>query len=192
MRHIGMTTNGYRLGYARVSTTKQHLDQQIDALERHGVDRIYTDKWTGRNNDRPGLRELLEHARPGDTVVVVALDRLGRSLTGIIETIAELQERDISVISLRENLDFTTPTGKMMASIFAALAEYEVDLKAERAAAAREAAAARGRHTGRPRSLTDEQVALARRMREAGESASTIAATFGVSRATLYRALERA
>lgn len=192
MRHIGMTTNGYRLGYARVSTTKQHLDQQIDALEHHGVDRIYTDKWTGRNNDRPGLRELLEHARPGDTVVVVALDRLGRSLTGIIETIAELQERDISVISLRENLDFTTPTGKMMASIFAALAEYEVDLKAERAAAAREAAAARGRHTGRPRSLTDEQVALARRMREAGESASTIAATFGVSRATLYRALERA
>lgn len=187
-----MTTNGYRLGYARVSTTKQHLDQQIDALEHHGVDRIYTDKWTGRNNDRPGLRELLEHARPGDTVVVVALDRLGRSLTGIIETIAELQERDISVISLRENLDFTTPTGKMMASIFAALAEYEVDLKAERAAAAREAAAARGRHTGRPRSLTDEQVALARRMREAGESASTIAATFGVSRATLYRALERA
>ncbi|HJC29346.1 MAG TPA: recombinase family protein [Candidatus Dietzia intestinipullorum] len=186
-----MTTNGYRLGYARVSTTKQHLDQQIDALEHHGVDRIYTDQWTGRNNDRPGLHELLEHARPGDTVVVVALDRLGRSLTGIIETIAELQERDISVISLRENLDFTTPTGKMMASIFAALAEYEVDLKAERAAAAREAAAARGRHTGRPRSLTDEQVALARRMREAGESASTIAATFGVSRATLYRALER-
>lgn len=187
-----MSTHGYRLGYARVSTTKQSLDQQIDALDHHGVDRVYTDKWTGRSNDRPGLRELLEHARPGDTVVVVALDRLGRSLTGIIETIAELQERDISLISLRESLDFTTSTGKMMAAIFAALSEYEVDLKAERAAAAREAAAARGRHTGRPRSMTDEQVALARRMKEAGEPAGIITDTFKISKATLYRALARA
>lgn len=125
-------------------------------------------------------------------MVVVALDRLGRSLTGIIETIAELQERGISLVSLRENLDFTTPTGKMMAAIFAALSEYEVDLKAERAAAAREAAAARGRHTGRPRSLTGDQVGLARRMRESGESVGTIAETLKVSRATLYRALGRA
>lgn len=186
-----MSPNGHRLGYARVSTTKQHLDQQIDALDQHGVDRIFSDKWTGRTSDRPGLRELLAHARAGDTVVVVALDRLGRSLTGIIETIAELQERGISVVSLRENLDFTTPTGKMMASIFAALAEYEVDLKAERAAAAREAAAARGRHTGRPRSLSKEQVALAQRMKEAGEPAGVISDTLHVSRATLYRALAR-
>lgn len=175
----------------RVSTTKQHLDQQLDALEQHGVDRVYTDKWTGRSNDRPGLRELLEHARSGDTVVVAALDRLGRSLTGIIETIAELQDRDISLVSLRESLDFTTPTGRMMASIFAALAEYEVDLKSERAAAAREAAAARGRHTGRPRSLTDDQVALAQRMKQSGESAGTIAETLHLSRATLYRTLNR-
>lgn len=187
-----MSTSGERLGYARVSTTKQHLDQQIDALQHADVERVFSDKWTGRSTDRPGLRELLEYARPGDTVVVVALDRLGRSLTGIIETIGELQRRDISLVSLRESLDFTTPTGKMMASIFAALAEYEVDLKAERAAAAREAAAARGRHTGRPRGMTDDQAALAKRMKASGESASTIAATFGVSRATLYRAINRA
>lgn len=187
-----MGTNGERLGYARVSTTKQHLDQQIDALQSESVDHIFTDKWTGRSNDRPGLSELLDYARPGDTVVVVALDRLGRSLTGIIETIAELRQRNISLVSLRENLDFTTPTGKMMAAIFAALSEYEVDLKAERAAAAREAAAARGRHTGRPRSLTGDQVSLARRMRESGESVGTIAETLRVSRATLYRALGRA
>lgn len=186
-----MSTNGERLGYARVSTTKQHLDQQIDALQRESVDHIFTDKWTGRSNDRPGLSELLDYARPGDTVVVVALDRLGRSLTGIIETIAAFQQRDISVVSLREHLDFTTPTGKMMASIFAALAEYEVDLKAERAAAAREAAAARGRHTGRPRSMSQDQVALAHRMKQSGESAGTIAETLRVSRATLYRALSR-
>ena len=126
------------------------------------------------------------------SVAVAALDRLGRSHTGIIETIAELQERGVSVVSLRESLDFTTPTGRMMASIFAALAEYEVDLKAERAAAAREAAAARGRHTGRPRSMTEDQVALAHRMKQSGESAGTIAETLKVSRATLYRALSRA
>lgn len=127
----------------------------------------------------------------GDTVVVVALDRLGRSLTGIIETIGELQAHDISLVSLRENLDFTTPTGKMMAAIFAALSEYEVDLKAERAAATREAAAARGRHTGRPRRMTEDQVALAHRMKQSGESAGTIAETLKVSRATLYRSLSR-
>lgn len=184
-----MSANSYRLGYARVSTTKQHLDQQIDALEQEGVDRIFTDKWTGRSNDRAGLADLLAQARPGDTVVVVALDRLGRSLTGIIDTISELQSRGVSLVSIRESLDFTTPTGKMMASIFAALAEYEVDLKAERATAAREAAAARGRHTGRPRKLSTQEVALARRMKESGESAGTIAETFKISRATLYRAL---
>ncbi|MEH6819924.1 MAG: recombinase family protein [Dietzia psychralcaliphila] len=172
-------------------TTKQYLDQQTDALEQRGVGRIFTDKWTGRSNDRPGLQELLECARPGDTLVVVALDRLGHSLTGIIETICGLQQRGICLVSLRENLDITTPTGKMMASIFAALAEYEVDHKAERATAAREAAAARGRHTGRPRSMTNEQIALAKRMKESGESAPTIAATFGVSKATVYRTLER-
>lgn len=187
-----MSTNGERLGYARVSTTKQHLDQQIDALQHEGVDHIFTDKWTGRSNDRPGLSELLDYARPGDTVVVVALDRLGRSLIGIVETIGDLQGRGISLVSLRESLDFATPTGKMMAAIFAALSEYEVDLKAERAAAAREAAAVRGRHTGRPRSMTADQVSLAQRMKQSGESANTIAETLHVSRATLYRSLSRA
>lgn len=184
-----MSHNGERLGYARVSTTKQHLDQQVDELQRAGVTKMFTDTFTGRTTDRTGLNELLRYARSGDTVVVVALDRLGRSMTGIVETISKLQEIGINLVSLRENLDFTTSTGKMMASIFAALAEYEVDLKAERAAAAREAAAARGRHTGRPRSLTADQVALARRMKENGESAATLADTFKVSRATLYRSL---
>lgn len=181
------TKAGHVLGYARVSTTHQKLEAQLDALTAAGVDRVFTDKRTGRTLDREGLRELLEYARPGDTVVVVALDRLGRSLTGIIETITELNERGINLRSLREGIDFTTSTGKMIASIFAALAEYEVDLKAERAAAAREAAAERGLHTGRPKRLSDEQVAVARRMREAGESVATICRTFNVSRATFYR-----
>ncbi|NDV08112.1 recombinase family protein [Rhodococcus sp. IEGM 248] len=187
-----MTTasrSGHLLGYARVSTTKQHLEQQLDALNEAGVDRVFTDKKSGRTSERDGLKDLLSFARTGDTVVVAALDRLGRSMTGIIETIAELNERGVNLRSLREGIDFTTSTGKMIASIFAALAEYEVDLKAERAAAAREAAAARGLHTGRPKSLTSEQIALAKRMREAGESMNTISSTLKVSRATLYRAI---
>ncbi|UZG56238.1 recombinase family protein [Rhodococcus opacus] len=180
---------GHVLGYARVSTSHQKLEAQLDALNSAGVDRIFTDKKSGRTQERDGLREMLDFARAGDTVVVVALDRLGRSLTGIIDAISELNRRGINLRSLREGIDFTTSTGKMIASIFAALAEYEVDLKAERAAAAREAAADRGLHTGRPKALMPDQVALAKRMRESGESVPTICSTLKVSRATVYRAL---
>src|SRR5699024_12829711 len=100
-----MSTNGERLGYARVSTTKQHLDQQIDALQRESVDHIFTDKWTGRSNDRPGLSELLDYARPGDTVVFVVLDRPDHYLTVVVDTFACLHPRNIGIRSLREHMD---------------------------------------------------------------------------------------
>lgn len=181
-----------QLGYARVSTDPQSLDQQMDALMAAGVDesRIYTDKMSGTRTDRPGLSRLLDVAREGDTIVVVALDRLGRSMMHVIETIELLNERSIILRSLRESIDFSTPTGKMMAAVFAAMAEYERDLIKERAAAARAAASARGKQTGRPRSLTDEQVQLARRMHASGENVTTIGKTLGVSRATVYRCIE--
>jgi len=181
------------LGYARVSTDPQSLDQQVDALLAAGVDErhVYSDKLSGTRTDRPGLTKLLDVAREGDTIVVVALDRLGRSMIHVIETIEDLQDRGIILRSLRENLDFSTPTGKMMASIFAAMADYERSLIKERAAAARAAASARGKQTGRPRSLTDDQVQLARRMHESGESVSTIGKALGVSRATVYRAVQQ-
>lgn len=181
-----------QLGYARVSTDPQSLDQQLDALVAAGVDekRIYTDKMSGTRTDRPGLMKLLDVAREGDTIVVIALDRLGRSMMHVIETIELLNERGIVLKSLRESIDFSTPTGKMMAAVFAAMAEYERDLIKERAAAARAAASVRGKQTGRPRSLTDDQVQLARRMHENGESVSTIGKTLGVSRATVYRAVQ--
>ena len=152
---------------------------------------MYSDKLSGTRTDRPGLTKLLDVAREGDTIVVVALDRLGRSMIHVIETIEDLQDRGIILRSLRENLDFSTPTGKMMASIFAAMADYERSLIKERAAAARAAASARGKQTGRPRSLTDDQVQLARRMHESGESVSTIGKALGVSRATVYRAVQQ-
>jgi DNA invertase Pin-like site-specific DNA recombinase len=183
-----MTT--YTLGYARVSTDPQSLDQQFDALIAAGLDeaRIYSDKMSGSRSDRPGLESLLGAAREGDTIVVVALDRLGRSMAHVIQTVQLLQERGIVLRSLRENIDFSTPTGRMMDGIFACLAEYERELIKERAAAARKAAAARGRQSGRPPVLDTSQVQLARRMLTAGESVSEIARALSVSRATIYRA----
>lgn len=177
------------IGYARVSTKHQTLDQQHDALTAAGVERVFTDKMSGARNDRPGLAALLDYTRKGDTVVVVALDRLGRSLSGVIKTIETLTERGIMLRSLREGIDYSTATGRMVAGIFASLAEYERELINERATVAREAAQARGKQTGRPRAMTADQVALAQRMRAAGESVPTICATLKVSRSTLYRVL---
>jgi DNA invertase Pin-like site-specific DNA recombinase len=177
------------LGYARVSTDHQSLDQQQDALSAAGVDRVFTDKISGTREDRPGLAALLDYARQGDTVVVVALDRLGRSLAGIVRTVETLNERGVLLRSLREGIDYSTAVGRMVAGIFAALAEYERELIHERAAVARQAARARGKQTGRPRALTPDQVRIARQMREAGESVPTICTTLRVARSTLYRAL---
>jgi DNA invertase Pin-like site-specific DNA recombinase len=178
------------LAYARVSSIGQSLDRQLDALNAAGVDRIFEDKMSGTREDRPGLRELMEYARPGDIVTVVSLDRLGRRLTGIIRAIDELTERGIMLRSLKEGVDFTTPMGRCVGSIFAALAEYERSLIVERAAAGRAAALARGQRAGRKPALTDDQIALAQRMRRSGESINTLILTFPhASRATIYRVI---
>lgn len=177
------------LGYARVSTDHQSLDQQHDVLNAAGVDRVFTDKISGTRDDRPGLAALLDYARDGDTVVVVALDRLGRSLAGIVRTVETLRERGVMLRSLREGIDYSSPVGRMVAGIFASLAEYERELIHERAAVARQAARARGKQTGRPRALSPDQVRIARRMRDAGEAVPTICTTLRVARSTLYRAL---
>lgn len=181
------------LGYARVSTAHQTIDQQVDALNAVGVDRLFSDVMTGVREDRPGLRDLLGYAREGDVVVVVALDRLGRSLTGIVRTLDDLRERGILVRSLREGIDTSTSTGRMVAGIFASLAEYERTLMLERAAAARAAAIARGKRPGRKPVLTDEQVQVARAMRRNGEGIHVLRATFpAASRATIYRIVQDA
>lgn len=188
---IQLSMTSLALGYARVSTAPQSLDQQFDALVATGIDtaHIFSDTTSGRREDRPGLTELLTVARQGDTVTVIALDRLGRSLVHVIETIGLLEKRGIVLKSLRENIDFSTPTGRMMAAVFAAMSEYEHSLIKERAAAARAAASARGKQTGRPRSLTDDQVRVAKRMHESGEHITMIAEILKVSRATVYRAV---
>lgn len=184
---------GTILGYARVSTGHQSLDQQADALAAAGVDptRIYNDKLSGTTTreQRPGLAALLDYAREGDVIVVVGIDRLGRSASEVMATIADLLHRGIVIRAIREGVDSSTPTGRAVLGIMASLAELELELGRERRTAAREARRERGQHIGRPKALDAHKVALAQRMHTAGESASTIAETLGVSRATVYRAI---
>src|ERR1700758_4492326 len=192
-RTAAPTVTSTQLGYARVSTGHQSLDQQTDALTAAGVDpkRLYSDKLSGTSTreQRPGLAALLDYARPGDAIVVVGIDRLGRNAAEVMVTIRELGERNIVLRSLREGIDTSNATGRMVAGVLASLAELELELGRERRAAAREARRARGQSIGRPRALTHEQAALARRMHDSGEPATTIATTLKVSRATVYRVL---
>jgi len=187
------TTTGAQLGYARVSTEHQSLDQQLDALTEAGVDadRVYTDKLSGASAraQRPGLAALLDYAREGDAIVVVGIDRLGRNAAEVMTTIRELGERGIMLRSLREGIDTSNATGRMVAGVLASLAELELELGRERRTAARDARRARGQSIGRPKALDDKKAALAQRMHASGESAGTIAAALGVSRATVYRVL---
>jgi DNA invertase Pin-like site-specific DNA recombinase len=184
---------GAQLGYARVSTAQQSLDQQLDALAAVGVDtaRMYSDKLSGTSTreQRPGLAALLDYAREGDAIVVVGIDRLGRNAAEVMATIRALGERRIVLRSLREGIDTSNATGRMVAGVLASLAELELELGRERRSAAREARRARGQSIGRPKALDHSRMALAQRMHASGESASIIATALGVSRATVYRAL---
>src|SRR3984957_2616324 len=186
-------STGTVLGYARVSTGHQSLDQQVDALTAAGVDpaRVYSDKLSGTSTreQRPGLAALLDYAREGDAIVVVGIDRLGRNAAEVMTTIRELGERGIVLRSLREGIDTANATGRMVAGVLASLAELELELGRERRAAARDARRARGQAIGRPKALDKSKAALAQRMHASGESAGTIAATLDVSRATVYRGL---
>jgi DNA invertase Pin-like site-specific DNA recombinase len=187
------TATGTQLGYARVSTGHQSLDQQVDALKAAGVDgaRVYSDKLSGASTreQRAGLAALLDYAREGDAIVVVGIDRLGRNAAEVMTTIRELGERGIVLRSLREGIDTSNAAGRMVAGVLASLAELELELGRERRTAAREARRARGQAIGRPKALDTSKAALAQRMHATGESASTIAAALGVSRATVYRVL---
>ena len=180
------------LGYARVSTADQHPDLQLDALKAAGCYRIFTDTAGGAVDERPQLAKVLDQLRSGDTLVVWKLDRLGRSLRHLIDTITDLQQRDVGFRSLQEQIDTTTPGGKLIFHIFGALAEFERDLIRQRTLAGLAAARARGRAGGRPTSMTPTKLALARQLYDSHEhSLAEIARTLGVSRASIYRHLAR-
>src|SRR5689334_19798442 len=180
------------IGYSRISTFEQNLDLQLDALKATGCEQFYKDIVSGAQDEREGLYQAVHYARPGDTLVVWRLDRLGRSLRHLIETVQELEQRGIHFKSLTEQIDTTTSGGKLVFHIFGALAEFERDLIRERTQAGLAAARARGRVGGRPKKLAEpKQVALARALYEGGQTdIATICQTLGISRATLYRVLK--
>jgi DNA invertase Pin-like site-specific DNA recombinase len=183
---------GHLLGYARISTPDQDLALQLDALDAAGCDRIFPDVASGAKTARPELEKLMDYIREGDTLVAWKLDRLGRSMKHLIDTVGALRERGIQFRSLREGIDTSTPAGKLVFHMFASLAEFERDLIIERTEAGLAAARARGRHGGRPRSLTPRQVRTLLAMHDAGgHTVAAIAETLGTSTATVYRELGR-
>jgi len=178
------------IGYARVSTKDQNSELQTNTLTEAGCERIFEESASGAQRNRPKLKEALSFLREGDTLVVWKLDRLARSLRQLIETVDDLHERGIGFVSLTENIDTTTPGGKMIFHVFGALAEFERELIRERTTAGLKAAKERGVKLGRPRALDDEQIAIARSLKASGNMTSAqIAEHLGISRPTLYRML---
>jgi len=187
----GVSPNtGTRLGYTRVSTVAQTLDQQNSALEAAGVTKTFSDVMSGARDDRPGLAALMEYVREGDTVVVWKLDRLGRNTLHILQTVKELTDRGVILVSTTDGVDSSKPAGRMMIGVLGSLAEYERELVKERTALKRQASRASGTKFGRPRKVANsEHIATAKRMKADGHTARPIAKYLGVSRATLYRYL---
>jgi DNA invertase Pin-like site-specific DNA recombinase len=182
------------IGYARVSTNEQNLDLQRDALRKVGVSAktLYTDTMTGTKAARPGLEAALSHLREGDTLVVWRLDRLGRSLKHLIETVTALNQQHIAFKSITENIDTSTATGQLVFHLFGALAEFERNLIRERTMAGLQAARARGRKGGRPKlNPAVSKIAMAKKLyADHSNSIADICRTLHISRATLYRYLK--
>jgi DNA invertase Pin-like site-specific DNA recombinase len=178
------------IGYARVSTADQNLDLQHDALARAGCERVFEDKLSGARDDRPGLAAALSHCRPGDVLVVYKLDRLGRTMRGLVELVADLAQRKIEFRSLSDGIDTTTTIGRFTFHLLGAIAEMERDLIRERTNAGLAAARARGRKGGRKAVLTATKLDAARALlQDRNRSVGEVAKQLGVGRTTLYRAL---
>ena len=176
------------LGYARVSTQDQLLDLQLDALTAHGCGSIYQEHASGQSAERPELENCLKALRTGDTLVVWRLDRLGRNLADLIRIVNDLEKREIGFVSLTEQINTTTPAGKLVFHLFASLAEFERNLTRERTRAGLKAARSRGKPSGRPAKLTGKDLIMAKAlMADRSNDVSEIARRFGVNRSTLYR-----
>lgn len=177
-----------KVGYARISTEGQSLDLQLDALKKANCERIFSEIVSGARSTRPELQKALDFVREGDTLVVWKLDRLGRNLKHLVETVSSLEGRGIHFFSLQETIDTGTSNGKLFFHLFSALAEFERSLIQERTNAGLTAARARGRFGGRPRKVTE---ADARKINILLADKTTpiieICKTFNISRATLYR-----
>ena len=179
-----------KVGYARVSTNEQDTYLQIDALKAIGCELIYQEKQSGAKKDRSELQQCLKSLREDDILIVWKLDRLGRSLQHLIEVVSDLEERKIGFQSLTENIDTTSPTGKLIFHIFGSLAEFERGLIRERVKAGLEAAKKRGKKFGRPDALNDKAKEMAFAMFNGGALKIDIARHFNVTRQTVYSLLK--
>ena len=187
------TTTGLLLGYARVSTDDQDLTNQRAELQAAGCTKLFSEKFTGTQRNRPELARLLDHLRPGDVVTVTRLDRLARSTRDLLDIAEQLQTKGAGLRSLAEPwADTTTPAGRMVLTVFAGIAAFERSLIIDRTRQGREAAKARGVKFGPRPTLTETQITHARELiDQEGYSVREVAAILGVHRSTLYRAIER-
>jgi len=182
-----------QIGYARISTSDQSLDLQRTAFAREGIEKVFFETASGAQRDRPELQKALDYLREGDTLVVWKLDRLGRSLRQLIDTVESLKERGIAFRSLTESIDTTTAGGVLIFNVFGALAQFERSLIRERTMAGLRAAKEAGKVGGRPRALSDNDIAAARALlANSGATVKEVAERLGVSVPTLYRYLPAA
>lgn len=175
------------IGYARVSTLDQNLELQLSALEQAGCEKLYQDQISGTKINRPGLNMALEVLRKNDTLVVWKLDRLGRTVKGLIELVNALHEKEIHFKSITDNVDTTTPSGRFFFHMMASLAQMERELIAERTKAGLAAAKAKGRVGGRRRKMTQSKIESAKQLLSSGSLPRDVAENLGVSIPTLYR-----
>jgi len=179
-------TNGHKIGYARVSTAAQNVDSQMDALYAFGCEKVFSDKESGVKSERPGWRQLMDYVREGDILVIAELSRMTRSLKHLLQVVEALEDKGVDIISLRENIDTSTATGRCFISIMGAVSQMERELKSERAAAGREAAKARGKTGGRPR-IEPKKLEQARILYEnSDQTAAEVCQTVGVGKRTFF------
>ena len=176
-------------GYARVSTEQQNLDRQLDMLEKYGVDRIYNEKMTGTKRNRPELEKLLERLTEGDTVVVESLSRLGRSTKDLIWLMESFNEKGVNLVSLKESIDTTSSTGKLLFALMSAIAQFERDVIADRTREGIASARARGRKGGRPKSNPEKLKMAVKLYNSKQYSIKEIEKMTGIKKDTLYRAI---
>ena len=180
------------VGYARVSSTGQELDSQIKSLNTAGVEKIFTEKKSGKSaNERQELQNALEFVREGDTLHVTRLDRLARSVNDLHNILEQLKQKGVAFNTTEQDLDTSSPTGRLMVGLLALIAEFETDLRAERQADGIKAAKERGVHFGRVRKMTNEQVKEAIELQNEGWTGQKIAEYFEVGRSTLLREIKK-
>jgi DNA invertase Pin-like site-specific DNA recombinase len=185
------TTKGQLIGYARCSTAEQSLDLQSDALKAAGCTKMFSEKASGKNADRPELENALEYMREGDTLVIYKFDRLSRSTKDMLNIAEKLKERGINLKSLSDDIDTSSPYGQFFFTICAAFGQLEREMIASRTKAGLSAAKARGRVGGRKELVTKDKAVTAKKMLDEGMNGAEVARVVGLSKATMYRGIAK-